>query len=289
MIVRAILNALADWQNYISVGKIPVLLIMALLYLILTKRNKGAVGRLIFYGAIMTVLCIFPISAALLKVYQTKFYDYPWIFGLVPMTILIGFGFTCFWTDVRKEGMGNRALGYNAILAVGAVVILILCGRLGNAPFETSTDSADAAGVLQAVLTNTQGDICLYAPASILEQAGRTAVADRNITLLYGRNMWDVALNAYSYDTYSEELEGLYVWMEGQDIQTGDPEDEPQKLPMEYLEQARELGANVVVLPKSLVEKKLMDALTRDMENSEQYILKMKQLPEYVLLIYESV
>lgn len=288
MIVRSILNALADWQKYIALGKIPVLLVAALLYLLLTKRNKGTVGRLIFYGAFMTVLCIFPISATLLKVYQTPFYDYPWIFGLVPMTILIGLGFVCFWTDVRKEGMGNSALGYNVILAVGVVVILILCGRLAREPFEHSVDEADASKVVQEVLTKTKGDICLYAPAEILEQAGRTIVTDRNITLLYGRNMWDIALNAYSYDTYSEELEELYVWMEDESLEgkVGAEGEQPKKAAY-YLMQAQKLGANVIVLPAGRIENDLLVYL-KDSVNPG-YNLKVELDSKYIFLIYEAI
>ena len=74
--------------------------------------------------------------------------------------------------------------------------------------------------------------VCLWAPREILETARMqpvavtwmqpvetvgiesVAVAGQLPELLYGRNMWDAALNAYTYDVYPEEVQQLYCWME---------------------------------------------------------------------------
>ena len=76
--------------------------------------------------------------------------------------------------------------------------------------------------------------------------------------LLYGRNMWDIALNAYTYDVCPVEVKELYQWMEAFSADEA-PEDEVEfaKVSGDMTEEIREkaqkafsLGVNSILLPK---------------------------------------
>ena len=84
-------NALLGWQAYITPGKLPVLLAVELLFCWLTGRKLGQKALVCYTGA-MACVCIFPVTAVLLMVYQTKFYDYQWIWSTVPLTVVTAYG-----------------------------------------------------------------------------------------------------------------------------------------------------------------------------------------------------
>ena len=94
-------------------------------------------------------------------------------------------------------------------------------------------------------------EFCLWAPREILEYA-RTR--DGKISLLYGRDMWDAALHAYSYDVYSEETEALYRWMEHlRDYGSeGFGTKESAAEGRECVRRAFSMGADVILLPEDI-------------------------------------
>lgn len=102
--------------------------------------------------------------------------------------------------------------------------------------------------------------VLLWAPADILEYA---RAEDSSVTLLYGRNMWDKWLDAYSYDTYPETYEELYEWIENEEqFSRGKITEEDfqerkraagQNLTLtEAVERAAAAGVNCILLPESL-------------------------------------
>ena len=93
---RMVQDAWAGWINFTDSGKMAALAIVALLYLWLAFRCKGPQKRLMIYGAITVTLCICPATAAVLMYYQTRFYNYQWIWSMVPLTALIAFAGTLF-------------------------------------------------------------------------------------------------------------------------------------------------------------------------------------------------
>ena len=48
-----------------------------------------------------------PVTAVGLMLYQTKFYDYEWVWSIVPLTAMTGFAVTVFVTDILKEFIGG--------------------------------------------------------------------------------------------------------------------------------------------------------------------------------------
>ncbi|MBR1771959.1 MAG: hypothetical protein IJ747_08005 [Lachnospiraceae bacterium] len=285
-------QGLADW---IDRGKLPALLLALLLYLVFGKKQRGPQGRLIWYGLVTVILCICPVTALLLMQYQTGFYDYIWIWSIVPVTALIAYGGVRFLADERKAGTGYPALLRNGFMLLLAVAVLVLSSGLGAGAWteRVSAGSGSAIGdvhttdatalalqealardraqeVLAAVKANasTNDQICLWAPAEILEYV---RALDGSITLLYGRNMWDIALNAYRYEVYPAETQQLYQWMEG--LADGTEQAVGEQLP-EQLDAASRLGVNCVILPRETdVQEVLADGTWTASEVSTYIVL----------------
>lgn len=277
-------NAGLGWQDFTDAGKFAALLAASLIFLWMSGRKKTQ-RTLLIYTTVGAVCCVFPLTAAGLMLYQTKFYDYQWIWSLVPMTAVIAYGAVCimdeYWPGFRlsewKKGL--------------PVLILLLAVLLLSSGMETLTADgaqvqkrAAAGNTLKQVQAEMGGEkICLWAPAEILEYARET---DASIELLYGRNMWDKWLNAYAYDTYSEEMLSLYEWMEeaalagrdeaaaveketGTDTEVGEDKSfgankvlgleisndwSSMKIALEKVDTALKAGANCILLPESLDE-----------------------------------
>lgn len=238
-------NAWSGWLEFTDGGKLVVLFLAAALYLTLGRKLRGPQGRLVFYGSIAAVLCIFPMTAAGLMQYQTLFYDYPWIWGYVPLTAVIALGGTMFLTEQCESW---RGIVKNTILVLLGVGLLVLCGGLGRGGADTEAavrEQDQVRDVLETVKESCGGECCLWAPREILEYSRSL---DAGVCLLYGRNMWDAALDAYSYDVYNKETGELYEWMEHlRDYEKETSEAEVRT----HVGQAFAMGADCILLPKA--------------------------------------
>lgn len=243
-------RAWSGWVRYTDEGKLGALAIAAVVYLLFVIKLKGPKGRLLIYTGIMTVVCICPVTAAVLMKYQTEFYDYRWIWSMVPVTAIIALGGTVFLSEQCKNGKGWQVFFHNVIMTFASVVMLFLCGGLGVGSVDAvqaESTRVHAENILTQVRQQCGEEACLWAPADILEYAR----IDGKTELLYGRNMWDVALDAYSYDTYNEEEKELYQWMEHLDdwaieISVEDVE--------EYVSRGFSAGAECILLPTEMSE-----------------------------------
>lgn len=243
-------NAWYGWQYFITDGKLAALLGASLIFLWLSYKRVSQ-KTLLIYTTVIAVCCVIPVTAAGLMLYQTKFYDYQWIWSLVPMTVVIAYGavtlLTEYWHDLKlsewKKGVPVLAL---------FLALLALSGGPGKSAFdggnsEQEVERAEAEAVLAQIQTEMKKrDICLWAPKEIMEYARET---DAAIQLLYGRNMWDEWLDAYAYDTYSEETMALYLWME-EAAASGDAADIKSNV-----ESALRAGADCILLPGELDER----------------------------------
>lgn len=219
-------NAWIGWGDYITEGKLAALFIVALLYFWFYKKNESK-KILVLYATIASVCCIFPVTAAVLMTYQTKFYDYEWIWSMVPLTAVIAYGMTVFLTDFYKSGKYKKSTG----IAVAGICLaaILLCGSMGASKADSDSvymkvlyphGSDEKEDVLRRQaydiveeLQELAGDeeLILWAPIEVMEYAREV---DASIRLLYGRNMWDISLNGYSYDTYDEAICNMFLWME---------------------------------------------------------------------------
>lgn len=242
-------NSLLGWSQFTEDGKFAVLLLGGLVFLWFRFQGEkdGTKKLLLIYTTVAAGLALFPLSAVLLMKYQTLFYDYEWIWSLVPMTLVIAFaGTILFWEGCSRYWKGNK--WKCAAWAAACLGVLILCGNLGGNGWSAEKEAREAqkaAVVLDDVTGNGKNkDICLWAPKEIMAYARQE---DGGIKLPYGRNMWEIALNAYSYDIYDEDTRELYQWMESLGGQAG----EEMVLPQYCVETALEKGVNVVLLPET--------------------------------------
>ncbi len=263
-------NAWAGWQNYITNGKYAVLLLAVLVWYWFGGNKKKELP-LMLYSTLATAGCILPVSAAMLMKYQTAFYDYQWIWNYVPVTLVIAYGGVLFLTEGKVaaesetgiDGLQNaiRKNKHRAVLSLMVLALIGLCGKLGQPVFdeEVAKQQRDSAvQVLDVIAEDALADenigICLWAPREIMVSARSL---QPEFCLVYGRNMWDAALGAYTYETYSEKEEMLYLWMEHVQIY-GTPDgytsDGTFLEGAKCMQLAAELGVNRILLPGNMQE-----------------------------------
>lgn len=240
-------NARLGWLDYIESGKLAALLLLALLIFWFWKKEEWNKYRKLFlYTTLVTVCCVVPVTAAVLMAYQTKFYDYEWIWGTVPITAVIALTGTLLWSELSKRYQSVSGGGWKkAGIVLLAVCLLYVCGPLGAGIPDAEEEQGKLAAterVLEIVTENGQNrNVVLWAPREIMEYA---RALNGTVQLPYGRNMWDPALNAYSYEAYGDTEVALYDWMTGAE-ETGTGEGA-------ILEPVLEIGINCMVLPGNL-------------------------------------
>lgn len=247
-------NAWLGWFRMTDAGKLMALLMAALLFLWLSRQWEQQ-KQLLYYSTVMAVCCILPVTAVCLMLYQTKFYDYEWIWSAVPVTIVIGYAGTKFMSE-RWQGFRLGAWRKGLPVTAGLLLIMFLCGGLGGNDLdreEKRLQKEKAAELLTSI--DAEGEtLCLWAPQGIMEYARGL---DSSILLPYGRNMWEEALDAYSYDTYPREIENLYLWMcmaEGIYTEAEDAVDEAAAdllSTQACIETAAQAGVNLLILPEN--------------------------------------
>ena len=207
-------NAWSGWLDFMGAGKLSALLFATLLISYFLKLGDRQKRELFCYSLVSALLCIMPCSAALIMFYQTRFYDYEWIWSIVPLTAVSACGTVLFleWFRKRESGAFRRTVLFAAVLAV-----ILLCGRLGDTKWEVRdftsqrNSVAEALGLLRK--DNPAGSeevICLWAPEEVILHARSL---DSGLGLLYGRDLFQEHLNAFSYEVYSQEIRELYAWM----------------------------------------------------------------------------
>ena len=200
-------NACLGWQNYLDAEKYIVFFFLILLIFWLRNRWDSQ-KHLLNYSVAMAVLCIFPPTAVLLMLYQTRFYDYQWILAMIPVNTVIAMGGTLLldWLfDNRRVKTRDKALVIGAML-----FILALSGSKPETGWMVKDTKAEKA-IASEVLSEIPGDGgLLWAPTGILEYSRELRP---DIPLLYGRNMWQEDMNSFSYDVYDEKAVECYNWM----------------------------------------------------------------------------
>lgn len=233
-------SARQGWHIFNSDGKLAAALLISLAILWVYYKSVRQKTFLIYTTAV-TLLCVLPASGAVLMLYQTGFYDYRWIWSIVPMTAMIALAVTLFLTEFL-QGLTGRDRKKQIFAAVMILTVLYFCGGMGAMPWEGfgGQERQQAEEILAELKDKMQEEqICLWAPREVMEYA---RAYDGGIELLYGRNMWEPALNVYSYESYSEELKELYQWMEAMPWEeTRDASD--------CARAAWSAGANCILLP----------------------------------------
>lgn len=256
-------DALTGFRSFTDNGKLLAVAVALAIYLCCRDRREeqGNGEKLAEYTLLTAFLCVCPVTAAGLMLYQTRFYDYQWIFSIVPLTAVIGLGAASLVWNIWSQNQKGKALLFTGI----CLFILVCAGRFGATEmFEKDVTREDSqvteteASVRELLKEIPAGEesYCLWAPQAVLKYVRSI---DADYRLLYGRNMWDEALNAYSYDTYPEEIRKLYIWMEEAAASPASVSgDEVRR----QVQKAGENDVTMVLLPSASVAGGLPDAVT---------------------------
>lgn len=264
-------NAWVGWHDFTDAGKLAALLMISLLFLWIYYKKVDQRTFLIYTTA-AAACCAVPATAACLMVYQSRFYDYEWIWSFVPMTAMIGFAAIVFLTDYLMEAVrGDKKKAAAAV--AGLLAVALLCGRMGMQAWDNGRETAERASVEAALprLEEKMADreIFLWAPREVLEYVREY---DAGVRLLYGRNMWEDSLNAYVYGGYTQEMQRLYEWMDGKNRE----ETVPVQACVEILEGT---DVNCILLPGDTEEETIRcfeEALGMSRESLGKYCLLVR-------------
>lgn len=206
-------NAWIGWGAFKEPGKMVGLLLVLLIFMCAYRKDEE-LQEIKLYTMVVSVLCICPVTAALLMIYQTRFYDYVWIWSMVPMTLFIAIGLTVWVTDFYSY-YKKKERRYAPAILIAVPIVLFFCGGMGVPPRAELTRAADR---LRAETTLNQireiagsEKLCMWAPKEIL---GYVREYDGSVELLYGRNMWEKSLNAFTFDIYTEDEMEMFRWMD---------------------------------------------------------------------------
>lgn len=206
-------RAFLGWREYTANGKLVAALLAVLLFLWLARKGREHVSFLV-YASVTAACCILPVTAVLPMLYQTAAYDYVWIWSLVPVTAMTAYGITVFLGEYWKDFEGAQ-WKKGLPLALLVLCAVLFCGSMGGEVWNREGEKAarEKAYLVMEQIAEERGErgIYLWAPREILEYAREV---DAGCSLLYGRNMWDQALGAYTYDVYDERKVFMFRWME---------------------------------------------------------------------------
>lgn len=276
-------NAWTGWFRVTGDAKIMALFLAALLFLWIGYRQEKQ-RPFLRYSTAAALCCIVPVTAAALMLYQTRFYDYEWIWSIVPVTVITAYAGTRVLAE-HWQGFRREAWRKGLSVTVGLLAAVFLCNVSKDAGMDRETgraQRAEAESILATVREEAaagdtiapgiapagEGSVCMWAPRKVMEYVRRL---DSSIILPYGRNMWDEALGAYSYDTYPKDAENMYQWMcvveetctendfDLTDIMTEKME-ERELSTRECMDAAKRAGVDLLILPEN-TNQSLLDAV----------------------------
>lgn len=270
-------NAVNGPAVYFQSNHMAVLVLGLLLYFLSAgRRCQIRERRLLGLTAAVLVLVLFPASGACLMLYQTRFYSYPWIWSLVPVTLCIAWGGAQLLWELtgqhRRDGRASLRLaaGIGVMLA-----LLLLLGNLGRVQTVSEEEKAERSRAAQVVAYLQEipqmQETLLWGPRQVLEAARQQT---GEIRVLYGRNMWEPEAAAYAYDACTEEEQRLFDWMEALASETA--ESGVDRTDAYAMFTAVEYGARIWVFPAEATER---IALAGDWLQ-EEYDLQVQALGE---------
>ncbi len=273
---------------YFECDKMVVMLMFVLLVLWLgDKKQVGETSnRLLVYTTGIALALLFPLTAVFAVIYQSAYYDYEWVWSMVPVAAVVGYGAVRIYEMQEKEKKGRR------IWWLALFVFLFFCGNQGCLKIATEEDAKAAVMAKELVVTveNVMAveEPVLWGPKDIMQEVRRET---GEIRLAYGRDMWDPKAGAYDYESYSPELIKAYEWMDCVSVLAAESDenqeealygkyDIPGEMP-EVIQHVLESGVNVIVLPESTMEnldKAFLEVVERANKNVqkeyvEQYVV----------------
>lgn len=252
--------------------------------------DQPASKELLLYTTLVMFLMLFPVTGIALRLYMTRFYDYVWVIALVPVTVMLAWGAVRIYRECCVRFCKNNFRKAAVLFAYG-LALLFLCGDLRSDAKENAQQAADLQKTAQLLdyleeKGNTE-TVCLWAPTEILSHVKGI---DGKIRLLYGRNMWEPALNAYTYDTYSPEVTEAYQWLEEnilylQGLRRKPYEDTPVSTIVKTVLQQ---GVNYILLPQGYYRElgaELAESVFQEIQRAGYEVTKQEVLDYYIFWI----
>jgi len=234
---RSVMNGFASYilQNHMLV------LALGTILLLLVVREKKSGGRLAIYSLVMCLVLWIPVTGAILMKMQTSFYGYESLWSsLVPVPVLIALGGVLLLQreengvalqkpaqeekKSEKEKADQVQKKKEIRLAVGSVAVFLLIFLLGNMGRIQTVSVAEVEMIdntelkqlvtsihLEQLKGDEQGLDRVWAPREVIVKAKEYS---GDITLLYGRDLWEAEAAAYSYDAYEADSVALFEFME---------------------------------------------------------------------------
>lgn len=221
-VIREYLSrTISGMEQFFVADKMVVLLLAVFFFFWLkTKKNVSEKGnKLLVFSLVVSVLLLCPLTAVVGVIYQTAFYDYEWLWSMVPLTIVISYAAVLEYDT--KAGQGNWKK--KAPLVLVFLLLLFWCGNQGALKTVDAEEAErqEKASSIVAVLKQEalEESLVLWAPRSLMQETRRRTGA---IKLAYGRDMWEAKAGAYDYEAYSDTLIAAYEWMEAAENIAGD-------------------------------------------------------------------
>lgn len=212
----------------VGAGKYLALSLMGVFFLwLLGRYRKNKTTReLLLFEIALGVLVIFPLTAMLLMKYQTAFFGYrhlllllfPMIFIPWALTEAVEQGLNVMKRNAEEgELVKERPWVARMIGVFIAVCLLMLSGNMVSEGVETNftlSKEKVPASVMEVLELIEDGEV-LVAPNEVLEYA---RAYNGDIKLLYGRDMWQPELRAFTYNIYDETACEIYEWMQDETL-----------------------------------------------------------------------
>jgi len=294
-------TAVEGFEEFASAYKLLPLIIGVIIYLSVrgNKEDSKKTKLFLLYVIVVMVLLLVPVTVVFFLMYQTRFYDYGWVWSFVPLTAVLAWGIIeIIWEELPqtcvKSKKGFQIAGrYMGVVA--AVAVLWICGNQGRIQ-EVSEEVEDQQAVAEAVLqyledTDEATQSVIWGP-KVMMQYLRSHSGE--IALHYGKDMWDAKSGAYDYEAYTEEEIACYNWMELLSDERNlylleinqAPEHVHEALAEgKYIKTALKSDVNCMILPDQItpwMERKMRNAAA---ENG--MTVSTAQVAEYVLWLFE--
>jgi hypothetical protein len=270
---ESFLSTLSGFDMFVAEYKYFALVICCVVYVFMNwKRYKKTKSETFFvFCVLMIAMIIFPVTGMALQIYQTKFYDYPWVWSCVPMAAMIAWGSVAFIFEEiprriqKEEGKSTKGqLFWKNLCGIAVIVaILFMCGnqgRLNALDEKTVQDEMAAEQILEYLETNNLlVDHVVWGKAGVLQYLRSH---NGQVVLLYGRDMWEAKAGAYDYEGYTKEEIACYEWMEilssAHNLYLLEVEQPTKEIVQalsteEHIKAARSMGADIVILPTKMI------------------------------------